>query len=155
MTEVRNSTEGSLRWVQASGSGSTWATASAPASGLIGYVSNVTFTSARDVQVISNRGIPSHHKFVAKTPVSVQFDLQWGITGDYPPMNVTGSGATVQMVHLELKSTAAEDGSALYHQIHGVSINSMAWTETTPANTMQFQGVGLAMVGPTASGYLG
>jgi hypothetical protein len=44
MTELRTRLEGSLRWVQASGSGNVWATASAPASGVFGYVTNFTFT---------------------------------------------------------------------------------------------------------------
>ncbi len=38
MPEVRIMSEGTLRYVQGSGSGRTWGTASAPASGLYGYV---------------------------------------------------------------------------------------------------------------------
>ena len=155
MTEVRNAFEGTLRWVNASGSGATWATASAPTSGLLGFVTNVTFTSGQQVAVIYNRGIPSHQKVTQKDAITMNFDVQWGVTGDYPDFNVTGSGATVPMKHFELKSTAPEAGGAIYHQFVGVAKLNNNLTEANPANTQTWSLQGLAMVGPTGSGYLG
>lgn len=155
MAEIRNRREGALRWVQASGSGTSWATASGASTGLIGYVRNFTWTSGRTVQVISDRGTPSHNKLVSKEGIQVSFDVAYGITGDYPPVNVTGSGATVPMVHMEFKMTAPEAGGALYYQFHGLPIASMNFAEGDQENTLSFQGVALAMNGPTASGYLG
>jgi len=67
MAEIRNITEGALRWVEASGSGSTWATASGANTGLMGYVTNFQLTSARDIQQISDRGELKHHKFSSIT----------------------------------------------------------------------------------------
>ena len=62
MAEVRTNFEGSLRYVQGSGSGTSWATASAPVTGLIGYVTNLTWTSAQDFLVVSDNGVPTHQK---------------------------------------------------------------------------------------------
>lgn len=155
MGEVRNAYEGTLRWVQASGSGVAWATASAPVSGLIGYVTNVTFTSGAQVAVISNRGIPSHQKMTQKDAPTLNFDIQWGNTGDYPSFLTTGSGASVPMVHMELKSTAPEAGAGIYHQFHGCARLNTNFTESNPANTQSWSLQALAMNGPTASGFLG
>ena len=155
MPEVRNATEGTLRWVVQSGSGTAWATASAPASGLVGYVTNFTFTSGRTITPISNRGIPAMHKFVSKEVITLSFDVQWGITADYPPTTSTGAGATVPMIGLELRSTAPEIGSSLYQQFYGCAILSNAFTEANPANTQTWQMQALAMGPITGSGYLG
>jgi len=86
--------------------------------------------------------------------VTVSFDVQWGITGDYPPTTATGDGASVPMIHLELKSTAPEAGAAIYQQLHGVALTQVQFSEGSPANTQSWQGVALAMNGPTASGYI-
>ena len=155
MAEIRNRAEGTLRWVQASGSGTAWATASAPTSGLLGYVRNFTWTSGRTIQVISDRGVPTHNKLVSKEGINVSFDVAYGVTGDYPPTNATGSGATVPMVHMEFKMTAKEAGAGIYYQFYGMPIASMNFTEGDNENTISFQGVALAMIGPTGSGYLG
>lgn len=155
MAEVRNAYEGSLRWVQASGSGTSWATASAPASGLLGYVTNFTYTSGKQVAVISDRGIPKHQKTTQKDAITLSFDVQYGITGDYPTFLTTGSGATEPMVHLELKMTAPEAGAAIYKQFYGVANLNKNFSEGNPANTNSWSCQGLAMNGPTASGYLG
>lgn len=152
MTEVRNQYEGTLRWVNASGSGSTWATASAPTSGLLGFVTNFTYTSAQTTEVISNRGIPSHIKQIDKQPITCSWDLLWGITGDYPVWT-SGSGASVPMIHLELRSTAPEATAGIWLQIHGVVADSVTFTETNPANTQTWTCKGLAMM-VTGSGYL-
>ena len=155
MTEVRNRKEGSLRWEQASGSGTSWATASAPASGLMSFVTNFTLTSAHEFAVIDDRGTLSHNKSVRQTPVDFSFDVKWGVTAVYPPTTVTGSGATVPMVHLEYKATAPEDGKSVYFQIHGCPIANMNFSEGDEFNAATFAGRGLAIIGPTASGYLG
>lgn len=154
MAETRNSLEGKLYWVAASGSGTTWATASGAATGLLGYVSDFNFSSAQQVQQIMDRGVPSHHKQVAKDPISVSWSVQWGVTGDYPTF-ASGSGATQPMIHLELQSTAPEADGLIAYQFHGVAMQNYNWTEGTPANTQQWQGVALAMNGPTGSGYVG
>lgn len=104
-----------------------------------------------------NRGIPTHHKQVSKEAPTLTFDLQFGVTGEYPNWKTTGSGASVPMVHFELQSKAPEAGAgaAIYHQFHGVPLNSLDFTEANPANTQTYNLKALAMVGPTGSGYLG
>jgi hypothetical protein len=163
MSEVRNAFEGTLRWVRASGSGSAWATAASVTGtggsdtgdwGLIGFVTNFRYTSAQTVETISERGHPSHHKQVDYQPPTLSFDVQWGITGQYPTWKITGSGASTPMIHLELKSTAPEAGAAIYHQFMGVVLNSQDFTEGNPANTQTWNLKALAMM-VTASGYLG
>jgi hypothetical protein len=154
--EVRNQHEGALRWVQASGVGAAWATASGAASGLLGFVTNFALTSGRTVQTIYDRGKPNHHKLVSEEAIDVSFDLQYGITAQYPPVNVTGGGASMPMIHLELRMSAPEQGSgsAQYIQVYGVALNNQAFAEATNANTLAFKGMGLGMNGPTASGYM-
>ena len=155
MGEVRNLREGSLRFVQASGSGSAWATASAPVSGLLGFVADFQFTSAQTLETVKDRGTPSHHKVTELMEIQGSFSVQWGVTGDYPNWTISGSGATVPMKHLEHKATAPEAGGAIYHQFHGVALEQVQFTEGSPANTQQYTFRALAYVGPTASGYLG
>ena len=153
MTEVRNLHEGALRWVAASGSGTTWATASAPTTGLLGFVTNFTFTSAQTMDPISNRGTLSHWKRTDDQPVTLSWDLLWGITANYPTW-ITSSGASVPMIHLEFESTAPEAGIALWHQFHGVVLDQLSLTEANPSNTQSWTCRALGMNGPTASGYL-
>jgi hypothetical protein len=148
--------EGSLRWVQASGSGSAWATASAPTSGLIGYVTNLTFTSAQTMNVISDNGIPTHTKLGDRQPIPLSFDVQWGVTAQYPYPG-TASGTNVALVHFELRYSAGEGqaGSGMYLMFMGAAKQSQAFTHAAPANTMTWTYTCLGMLGPTASGYLG
>lgn len=155
MPEVRTITEGTLRWVQASGSGRTWTTASGAPSGTFGYVTNFRFASAREVLAVMNRGVPDHHKIVSQPAVRVSFDLQWGVTGDYPALAASGGGASVPMVHLELKSTAPEAGGSLYFQFRGVAFQGHEFAAGMPADTLRWEGIALAMNGPASSGYLG
>jgi len=154
MAETRTLREGTLRWVVCSGSGLTWATASAPASGLIGYVTNMTYNSAQTVETIMDRGTPTHHKVTDKQQITISWDLQWGITGDYPTF-LSGSGASVPMILLEHKATAPEAGAGVYTQFHGVALEGVNWTEGSPTDTQTWNCRALAMNGPTASGYLG
>jgi len=157
MTEVRTLREGTLRWVQASGSGTSWATASAPTSGLLGFVTNFTRTSAQTMEPINDRGTLSHWKKADDQPVAVSWDLLYGVTADYPVW-ASGSGASVPMIHLEFKATAPEGAAGagtLWEQFHGVVADQIILTETTPADTYSYTCRALAMNGPTGSGFLG
>lgn len=153
MAEVRTHLEGTLRWVQASGSGSAWATASAPASGIFGYVQEgASYTSGQTITTIMNRGIPDHHKLASKEAITFSFTL---LSTGYIPSPASGSGASVPMWHMELRESQPENGgTGIYTQFHGVAVNSVVMTENAAGNTFQVQGVALAMNGPTASGFL-
>ena len=153
MPEVRIQAEGSLRFVQASGSGRTWATASAPASGLIAYVQSFSYDSAAKFVQIMERGIPDHHKLTERTPIKITFDcLQ---TGTFPTA-ATSQGASVQMWHLEFRASAPEmgGGTGFYNQFHGCPIESIKISEEKEGNKISVSVVALSMTGPTASGYL-
>jgi hypothetical protein len=153
MPEVRVMAEGTLRFVQASGSGSTWATASAPVSGLVAYVQSFSHTSAANIVQISERGIPDHHKFAGRSPIDVTFACLW--TGAFTGM-LTASGSTMPMMHLEHRASAAELGttSAFYHQYHGAVLTNIGYTEAAEGNSISLTFRALAMNGPTASGYI-
>jgi hypothetical protein len=153
MPEVRVMAEGTLRFVQASGSGSTWATASAPVSGLVAYVQSFSHTSAANIVQIAERGIPDHHKFAGRSPIDVTFACLW--TGAFTGM-LTASGSTMPMMHLEHRASAAELGttSAFYHQYHGAVLTNIGYTEAAEGNSISLTFRALAMNGPTASGYI-
>ena len=153
MAEVRVASEGSLWFVQASGSGRTWATASAPVSGLVAYVQSFSHTSAITYTQIMERGIPDHHKFASKSPIDVTFTCQW--TGAFTGM-LTASGSTVPMMHLEHRASAAELGSnsGVYHQYHGAVLTNIGFSEAAEGDTINLSFRALAMGGPTASGYV-
>lgn len=151
MAEVRIQAEGTLWFVQASGSGRTWATASAPASGLLGYVQSFSFTSGQTVTTIMERGIPDHHKVTEKAAIDVSFDfLSTGARFGY----LTASGSTVPMAHLELRHSAAELNSGYYYQFHGAALQSDKFDEQKEGNKISISFRALAMNGPTASGYI-
>lgn len=152
--EVRTLLEGELRWVQASGSGRTWATAASPASGIVGLCAGVTITSGQTVTVIMNRGVPDHNKVTEKAAIDLSFDMMW--TGNYAIPTASGGGASVPMFHYELRASAAEIGatSAFYYQFHGCPIASLDIKEAKEGDTISFKTKALAMNGPTASGYL-
>lgn len=153
MPEVRTFAEGELWYVQASGSGKTFATASAPVSGLLGYVqAGMSYGSAAKYQAIMERGVPDHWKFVERTPIDLSFSFLW--TGGIPSA-ASGTGASVPMWHLELKHKRAENpASAYYEQFHGVPIESLNFKENADGDTIEFKSRALAMNGPTGSGYL-
>jgi hypothetical protein len=113
----------------------------------------MTYTSAQTLETVMDRGTPTHHKVVDKQQIAVSWDLLHGITGDYPTF-ASGSGASVPMIHLEHQATAPEATDAIWTQFHGVALESIAWTETTPVNTQTWTTRALATNGPTASGYL-
>lgn len=151
MAEVRTLAEGTLYWVAASGSGRTWATASAPTSGLFGFVQSMNYSSARRIVPVSERGVPNHFKQVGVDPISLSVTFAW--TGATPTA-ISGASASVPLWHLEYKADYPEAAStATYYQFNGVVVQSMQWTEgdqDTLSMTMQ----ALAMTGPTASGYI-
>lgn len=151
--EVRNLPEGQVWWVAASGSGTTWATADTPASGLFGYVQSMDFTSAQTFVHIMERGIPHHKKFVSKSVIAGNINCLWS---GYTPSAVSGSGASVPMFHLEHQADTPEnlEATGRFHQFYGVTFNSKAWGEAGEGDTLGFQFEALAMNGPTASGYL-
>lgn len=157
--EVRVMAEGTLWGVQASGSGRTWATASAALTALYGFVQDgFSFNSAQTTVQIMERGVPDHHKVVEKAALDVTVkNLVSYQTGQQLPFAVaTAAGTTVPMQHLELKIKALEigAGSAMYYEFLGVVPNSFKFTEAKNGNTMDMTFKALAMVGPTASGFI-
>ena len=103
--EVRTYREGTMRWVQASGRGTSWATASAPQSGLFGFVeAGANFQRGEEYAAIYNRGVLSHNKLIRALPVEGSFTVLEGVTADWPDNVIgTASGASVKMMHLEFK----------------------------------------------------
>lgn len=158
--EVRIALEGTLRGVQASGSGRTWATAATPPSALYGFVQNgVSVTSGQTVTTIMERGVPDHHKITEKAPIKVTVSqLINHNTGSQTPFPIlTASGTTVPMQHLEWRVSAAEIGNGttgMYYQFMGVAPESFKITEDGKGNKLDYSFVCLAMIGPTGSGYL-
>lgn len=151
--EARTQREGTLWWVQSSGSGRAWATATGPASGLVGLVTDFGFTSARQLAVISERGTPNHWKEQAVDPIQANFTMRW--TGSAAVPTATGSGASIPMFHYEYRANRPEDGnSGYYFQLHGVPTQSVQFTEAAEGSNIAMTLQALAMNGPTASGYL-
>lgn len=153
-SEARTLAEGTLRIVQASGSGRVWATAATPVSALLGYVRpGMSITSARTINTIMERGYPDHHKFGEATPPEWTFSfLQTGTI----PTGVTGAGASVPMWHVEHRASAPENGVAtgIFNQLHGAVIVNLGWTENADGNVFSMTLRGLAQVLATGSGYL-
>lgn len=157
MAEQRVMMEGSLWWVQASGSGRTWATASAPASGLVGLVTDFSFTSGATITTIMERGVPNHHKLTERSRIEPGFSFGWTGTNAMPSA-VTGTGASLPMFHLEFKAARNEDGTGLgsgfYYQFHGAALQSFDFKEAKEGDSITLKAACLAMNGPTASGYI-
>lgn len=154
--EARTFAEGSLRWVQASGTGG-WATASAPISALVGFVqAGLGFQSARNMVTIMERGVPHHHKFVSQEPPQITFTYLQAVTANFANP-ATASGVSTPQVHFELRHTDTETPAqtAQYFQFHNGVLLSRNPTEGENGNTIQETWKFLSMVGPTASGWLG
>jgi hypothetical protein len=154
--EVRTFAEGSLRWVQASGTGA-WNTASAPASALVGFVqAGTNWNSGRNIATVMERGVPHHHKFVANEPIEVQFTYLQAVTANLANP-ATASGVSTPQVHVEIKNTDAEApaNTGQYWQLHNGVLLSRGWNEGENGNQIQETWRFLTMNGPTASGYLG
>lgn len=153
--EIRTFREGELRWVQASGTAG-WATASAAATGLVGYVqAGISTTEQWNYVTITDRGIPMMHKFQGKNAPEVSFTVKYGITAQYPPM-ITASGVSTPQIHLELKMREEEwaTGSGMYYQWHNCVLMSKQFTEAEDGNTLALSYRALAVSGSNASGYL-
>ena len=154
--EVRTMQEGILRWVQASGSGTTWATASAPQSGVVGYVQSFSHTNpnAKEYTTIRDRGVKTHHKFMQDPDLEVTFEFLW--TGTYAYPTATASGASVPMFHLEYRASAVENpGTGYYYQYYGCVMNADNLTENAEGDTVSLTFIPLKINGPSGSGYLG
>lgn len=151
-TQIRATIDGSLRAVQASGSGRAWATAAAPISGLFGFIESFSFTSAATITTMMERGVPDHHKTTEKAPIDVTLDFKWvGTAFGF----ATASGASMPLHHLEVRYSALETpGTGYYYQFHGCAIQSTKFNEAKDGNKVSLTIRALAMVGPTASGFL-
>jgi len=155
MTEVRVQAEGELRWVQASGTGVAWATASAPQSGDFAFVRSFDFSSAQTHQIVMNRGTPDHWKHISKSTITVNVQADW--TG-YWPSALTSSAASLPLMNLEFVAREPELGitpTGRYIQFHGVVVDNIQVTENENADTIAFTFQALATDGMTASGFLG
>src|SRR3990172_11579920 len=101
--EVRIFAEGSLRWVQASGTGG-WATASAPITALMGFVqAGLAIASARNFTTVMERGVPHHHKFLDEQPPEVTFTYLQAVTANMANP-ATASGVSTPQMHFQLRS---------------------------------------------------
>lgn len=154
MTQVRAKIDGSLRFVQASGSGRAWATAASPISGLMGFIEAFSFTSGQTITTMMERGVPDHHKVTEKAPIDVTFDFLW--TGSaYQSVLATASGASLPLSHFEVRYSALElSTTGFYYQFHGGAIQSIKFNEAKEGNKVSMTVRALAMTGPTGSGYL-
>lgn len=154
--EIRNKMEGSLYWVQGSGNTNVWATASAPSSGLLGFVTNFTFTSGQTIVMISDRGIPNHPKVTSKQAPQLSFTINEGITAQYPENVITASGASMPLLHLEFKQAVPETPSITgnYYQFHSVPLQQIVFTEAEDANTRAYTMQAVGMSGVNPSGFL-
>ena len=153
--EVRTMAEGALRWVQASGTGA-WNTASAAATGLIGFVqAGLAIASAREFATVMERGAVHHHKRIRAAAPEVTFTYLQAVTGNMANP-ATGSGASTPQAHFELRHTDEELPSvtAQWFQFHNGVMLSRGWTEGENGNQFQETWRFLGMVGPTGSGYL-
>jgi hypothetical protein len=153
--EARIFAEGALRWVQASGTGA-WATASAAATALVGFVqAGTTFNSAANVITVTERGRPHHHKIAGQEPVEVQFTYLQAVTANIANP-ATASGVSTPQVHFELRSQDNEvaAASAQYWQFQNCVLVSRGWTETEEGNQFQETWRALAISGVNSSGYI-
>lgn len=144
---------GSLRAVQASGVGTGWATAATPVSGIYGFSENFAFTSGQTIVTMSDRGTPKHHAIGEYLPIDISFDV--GYTGS--TLNpAIASGAQLPLQHLEYRTSAIDvaPASAWFYQFYGFAIESVAFKEGKDGNMLSYKGKALAMLGPTASGFL-
>lgn len=152
MAEVRVAMEGTLRFVQQSGSGRALATAATPVSGLIGYCQDFSFTSAQTITVISDRGRPDHNKQTEVMPIDINFSMLWTGTHAIP---ASGAGASVPMYILEFRANEPENGaSGRYFQFMGCPIHSTDFKESKEGDTITWKTKALAMSGVNNSGFI-
>lgn len=152
--EVKVQAEGSLWAVQASGANPTgWVTGTTPVSARIGYVQSFSFTSARDLGTMMDRGVPMHHKHLGAQPIDLTFNFLW--TGAQPEP-ASGGGFTMPMWHLEFKATEKDvgAGSGRYFQFYGAAISQSQFTENKDGNTIALSTKALGMSGSNTTGYM-
>ncbi len=173
MGEIRTLAEGTLRWVEASGSALTWQTGASVAtatdtaawaarSGLLGFVqAGASFSLAENWATIMNRGVPNHHILTDTPPVELRFTVLAGNTADYPSGNtaIGPSSLGIQLpprFNIEFKSRQPERGvnTGIFYQFHHVVVLSKGYAEQPEGNTREFTFRAISAVGPTASGYL-
>lgn len=156
-TEIRTFAEGSLRWAQASGTGSTWVTAAAAPTGLVGYVEvGLSFTQTQNKALIKERGFPNHWKSIGEEAATVKFKILQGNTAQYPPTSVTAGGASLPMVHFELKYNVPELGgptAQFYQFVNGVIMPNTV-TEGEQGNSLDQTWSFIKVIGPASTGYL-
>jgi hypothetical protein len=134
--EIRNYAEGELRWVQASGV-SGWVTGVNALTGLIGYIqAGFTYSDVIQSVVISDRGIPKHHKTQSRIPPELNFTVLYGLTAQYPTSVV--QGASVAKIHFEMKMNEREVGSSNYIRFTDCVKLSEQFTEAENGNTLQW-----------------
>lgn len=153
--EVRVFAEGAARWVQASGTGG-WATGSAATTALVGFVQvGLNEKSAQTIVTPLERGIPHHHKVVAKAPIAFSLSYLQAVTANMANP-ATASGASTPQVHWEVRQQDNEVavGSAQFFQFMNCVLQDRGWTEGENGNVFQENWMALTMTGPTASGYL-
>ena len=155
--EVRNFAEGSLRHVVASGTGIAWATASAAATALIGYVqAGLAVKQSQTIETVMERGLPNHHKFVSKQPPEVTFTFFNAVSANWPPTATTAPGASLPMVNFELRTDVRELGAptAEFWQFINCAFIDSNLGEAENADTIAQTWRAMYIAGPTASGYL-
>lgn len=155
--EVRVFAEGSLRWVQASGTGITWGTASAAPTALVGYVqAGLAAKQSQTIETIMERGQPNHHKWISKQPPEVTFTFLNAVSANWPPTAVTANGASLPMVSFELREDVRELGgpTAEFWQLINAAFVSQDFTEAENGGTLAQTWRGMYLLGPTGSGYL-
>lgn len=133
-----------------------WATGSAPASGLYGFVAaGVAVASARNIVTVKERGTPNHHKNMGEEPIEVTVTYLQAVTANMAEP-ATGSGVSVPIINLELKHLDDElgDETAQWTQYHNGVLLSRGWTEGEEGNTFDETWRFLSMNGPTATGFL-
>lgn len=150
-----NMREGLLGWVEASASADAnnyfqWATASAPASGIIGLVRSFDFLSGQQLFEVRERGVVVGIKKTQDT--LIQGNVSFAFTGALPnPAQANGfAQATMHWVYRELNSAL---GSA-YFLIIGAHFEQNQFREGADENTMSMSWRALNMIGPTGSGYV-
>ena len=155
--EARVFAEGSLRWAVASGTGVAWVTASGGATGLVGYLdAGATFTRTENKVLIKNRGVPDHWKHIGHEAGMLKFKFLQANTAQYPPTSTTAPGASLPMVHFELKHAIPELGgpTAQYHQFINCVPMPTVLSEAEQGNAYDQTWSCIAVIGPSITGYL-
>lgn len=155
--EVRIASEGQLRYVPASGTGKVFATASGATPVLLGYVTNVAYTSGQNVVTIMDRGNTDHHKVANKERIELSYTFLHAVTANFPDSPPSGSGASVPMYHYEIKLSTPEAPSvtAQWMLFMGGATQQVQYTEADDGNTRAYTVPCLAMSAMNPSGYLG